>query len=74
MDKLNTKLHYQTIKLEKINHKIILESFDNKNFELTIMDDVTLKTIYSNMFNNISNDKELNNNVYKILDDFYKKD
>jgi hypothetical protein len=74
MEKLNTKLHYQTIKLEKTTHKIILESFDNKNFELTIMDDITLKTIYSNMFNNISNDKELNDNVYKILDDFYKKD
>lgn len=66
---LNINYHYQKINNNIIpnDKKVILESFDNKNFELTIIDKKDLKTINNAKFKNIIDQKDLNNRIYKYL-------
>lgn len=73
MEELSIKYHYQVVKSNNEKHKIILESFDNRNFELTILDNDSFNSIYTATFNNIKDNKELTNNVQNNLNQFYKK-
>lgn len=72
MQNISTKLHYQVIPSDNFQQKIILESFDNINFEMTILDLKSLKTIHSKIFKDISNDSELIEQIKNDLNRFTK--